>query len=154
TVPSAVRRDEKRIILAKVGLVLTLFLLTSLWSPTRADLIRTNPGRSFPDIAGDIVGSQTYTYDPITQTGTFALVNAPHLISLGPSVKDLFRMRPDWDGTLTQSLRMRLDRRGRLVDSPVNKFEIRGTVVINDQTYQGILLEGKPTAFGAVPHDA
>src|SRR5262249_8864634 len=77
------------------------------------------------------------------------LVNAPHLISLGPSVKDLVQMQPDRDGTLTQSLRMTLDRTGRLVDSPTNRFQIRGTVIIGDQTYQGILLEGKPTAFGA-----
>jgi hypothetical protein len=141
--------QRMRSVFAKVGLVLPLFLLSDIWPPARADLIRATPGRSFPDIAGDIVGTQSYTYDPITQTGTFALVNAPHLISLGPSVKDLIQMRPERDGTLTQSLRMKLDRRGHLVDSPANKFEIRGTVVINEQIYQGILLEGKPTAFGA-----
>jgi hypothetical protein len=134
---------------AQVGLVLSLLQLGTAWLPARADLIRPNPRRSFPDIAGDIIGTQTYTYDPITQTGTFALVNAPHLISLGPSVQDLFPMRPDQDGTLTQSLRMKLDRQGRLVESPANRFEIRGTVVIGDRTYEGILLEGKPTAFGA-----
>src|SRR5262249_39226226 len=43
---------------------------------------------------------------------------------------------------------------GRLVESPANRFEIRGTVVIGDQTYQGLLLEGKPTAFGAEAQDA
>src|SRR5262249_43671224 len=105
--------------------------------------------RSFPDIAGGLIGTQTYTFDPVTQTGTFDLVNAPHLISLGPSGKDMVQMLPEQDGTLRQSLRMKLDCRGRLVDSPFNKFEIRGMVVIGDRTYQGILLEGKPTAFGA-----
>lgn len=139
---------------ARVCLVVPVFLISSVWLPARADLIRVNAGRAFPDIAGDIVGSQTYTYDPATQTGTFALVNAPHLISLGPSVKDLVQMRPDCDGTLTQSLKMKLDRQGRLVASPANRFEIRGTVVIGDQTYQGLLLEGKPTAFGAGAQDA
>ena len=85
-----------------------------------------------------------------TQTGMFEVVNAPHLISLGPSVKDMVHMLPDHDGTLSQSLKMKLDRHGRLVKSPDNTFQIRGTVVIGDKTYQGLLLEGTPTAFGAV----
>jgi hypothetical protein len=146
--------QRMRCVIAKGGFLPPLFLLGSLGLPARADLIRTNPGRAFPDIAGDIVGNQTYTFDPITQTGTFALVNAPHLISLGPSVTDLVPMRPDQDGTLVQSLRMKLDRQGRLVDSPANRFEIHGTVVIGDRTYQGLLLAGRPTAFGAGAPDA
>ena len=119
-----------------------IVLLADVWSLARGDLIRSSPSRSFPDIAGDIVGAQTYTYDPVTQTGMFQVVNAPHLISLGPSAKDMVQMLPEQDGTLTQSLQMKLDRNGRLVNSPDNKFEIRGTVVIGDQTYQGLLLEG------------
>ncbi len=141
--------QRMRSVIVRAGLVLPLFVLGSVWLPARADLIRTKPGRSFPDIAGDIAGSQTYRYDPATQTGTFSLVNAPHLISLGPSDKDLVPMQPEKDGTLTQSLKMKLDREGRLIQSPLNRFEIRGTVVIGDRTYQGLLLEGKPTAFGA-----
>ena len=141
-------------LIGRVSLIVPVFLLSGVGLPARGDLIRPSAGRAFPDIAGDIVGSQTYTYDPTTQTGTFALVNAPHLISLGPSVQDLVQMRPDRDGTLTQSLRMKLDRQGRLVESPANRFEVRGTVVIGDQTYQGLLLEGKPTAFGAGTQDA
>jgi hypothetical protein len=124
-----------------------------LSSHARGDLIRSSPSRSFPDIAGDIVGTQTYTYDPVTQTGTFHLVNAPHLISLGPSTNDMVPMLPDLDGTLTQSLDMKLDRNGRLVNSPGNTFEIRGTVVIGDRTYRGLLLKGTPTAFGAETPD-
>jgi hypothetical protein len=136
-------------IIAKVGFVLAGFLLVSSWPPVRGDLIRSRAARSFPDIAGDIVGTQTYTYDPITQTGIFELVNAPHLIALGPSANEMVHLLPDRDGTLSQSLQMKLDRQGRLVESPSNKFQIRGTVVIGDRTYQGLLLEGRPTAFGA-----
>jgi hypothetical protein len=136
-------------VIARVGLTLFFVALTGLYSPVCGDLIRSKPERSFPDIAGDIVGVQTYTYDPISQTGTFAVVNAPHLISLGPSVKDMLNMLPGQDGTLSQSLLMKLDRHGRLIDSPNNKFEIRGKVIIGDKTYEGLLLEGKPTAFGA-----
>ncbi len=135
----------------RVGMVVFVLLGTvgDLMSQARGDLIRSSPSRSFPDIAGDIVGAQTYTYDPVTQTGMFQVENAPHLISLGPSVKDMVAILPEQDGTLSQSLRMKLDRHGRLVDSPSNKFQIRGTVVIGEQTYQGLLLEGTPTAFGA-----
>jgi len=140
-------------IIARVGVVASIVCLADVGSPARGDLIRSSPSRSFPDIAGDIVGAQTYTYDPVTQTGTFQFVNAPHLISLGPLVKDMVHMLPDQDGTLSQSLRMKLDRNGRLVASPNNMFQIRGTVVIGDQTYQGLLLEGRPTAFGAEVQD-
>ena len=52
-------------------------------------------------------------------------------------------MQPDRNGTLHQTLELKLDRCGRLVDSPLNRFEIRGTVIINDRVYQGVLLEGK-----------
>ncbi len=141
-------------VIVRAVFVLPLLVIGGAWLPARADLIRAQAGRSFPDIAGDIVGSQTYTYDPATQTGTFALVNAPHLISLGPSDEDLVPMQPQKDGTLTQSLRMKLDRKGRLIESPINRFVIRGTVVIGDRTYEGILLEGRPTAFGAGGQDA
>jgi hypothetical protein len=133
---------------ARTGLLLTVGFLAGYQPSAQADLIRAAPGRSFPDIAGDIGGSQTYVYDPATQTGTFALINAPHLISLGPSVKDLVPMQPDRHGTLTQTLELKLDRCGRLIKSPLNKFEIFGTVTINDKVYEGLLLKGSPTAFG------
>jgi hypothetical protein len=61
---------------------------------------------------------------------------------------------PDSDGTLLQSLQMKLDHKGKLVDDPQNRFEVRGTVIIGDRTYQGLLLEGKPTAFGAEEQSA
>jgi hypothetical protein len=143
-----------RSVIARAGLVLSLLFVGGAWLPARADVIRPKPGRTFPDIAGDIVGTQTYKYDPTTQTGTFALMNAPHLISLGPSDKDLVPMQPEKDGTLIQSLKMKLDSGGRLVESPANRFEIRGTVVIDNETYKGLLLEGKPTAFGVGGRDA
>ncbi len=128
-------------------------LILALARPASADLIRATPGRSFPDIAGDIGGSQTYVFDPATQTGTFTLRNAPHLISLGPSERDLVPVQPNTDGTLCQTLRVKVDRHGRIVDSPLNHFEIRGSVTIKDQPFTGILLEGTPTAFGIAEYD-
>jgi len=121
----------------------------SMASPAHADLIRPSSRRTFPDIAGDLVGTQTYTYDPSTKTGTFALTTTPHLIKLGPEFDAMIRMAPDQQGKLSQSLRMTLDAKGRLVDSPQNRFEIRGTVVIGDKTYEGLLLSGRPRSFGA-----
>jgi hypothetical protein len=145
--------QRMRSVFAPTGRLLPFLILAAIQPTARADLIRAAPGRSFPDIAGDIGGSQTYVYDPVTQTGTFALINAPHLISLGPKVKDLVPMEPDRHGTLTQTLELKLDCHGRLVDSPLNKFEIFGTVVINDRVYEGLLLKGRPTAFGIADHD-
>jgi hypothetical protein len=142
--------QRMRMAVSPFGLACLLVSLAVLWhSQARGDLIRSNPARSFPGIAGDIVGLQTYRYDPDTQTGTFEVQNAPHLVTLGRSAKDMFRMLPELDGTLTQSLQMKLDRYGRLVQSPVNRYEIRGKVVIGDRTYEGLLLEATPTAFGA-----
>jgi hypothetical protein len=133
----------------RVSFLMCLVVLAQAWSTARGDLIRTVPGRSYPDIAGDIVGTQTYTYDPSTQTGLFKVVNAPHLIALGPTIEDMVHMLPDADGTLSQMLKMKLDRHGRLVKSADNTFQIFGSVEIGKITYQGLLLEGKPTAFGA-----
>ena len=73
----------------RIGLLLLLYLLAGPQPPANGDLIRAAPGRTFPDIAGDIGGSQTYVYDPATETGTFALVNAPHLIALVRAGADL-----------------------------------------------------------------
>jgi hypothetical protein len=134
----------------RVSFLLFLVVLAHAWSNARGDLIRSAPGRSFPDIAGDIVGAQTYIYDALTGTGMFEVVNAPHLISLGPSLQDMVHMLPDANGTLSQLLKMKLDRHGRLVPSPENTFQIRGKVVIGKKTYEGLLLDGKPTAFGAL----
>ena len=56
---------------------------------------------------------------------------------------------PDQEGTLSQKLRLKLDQNGRVVDNPENRFQLYGSVVIGDQVYRGLLLEGRPTDFGA-----
>ena len=129
--------QRMRSVIARAGLVLPMLWIGGAWIPAHADLIRPKPGRAYPDIAGDIVGTQTYQYDPATRTGIFSLINAPHLISLGPADKDLVPMQPRKDGTLTQSLTMKLDGKGRLVESPDNMFEIRGSVVIGRRDLRG-----------------
>ncbi len=138
----------RRVILDLI-LVPILVLVTGMCWPVRGDLIRPKTARSYPDVAGDIVGSQTYTFDPASKTGTFQVVNAPQFIALGPKGNDMVDVTPDSDGTLRQTLQLKLDQNGKLVETPDNRFQLFGTVVIGDRVYRGLLLEGKPTAFGA-----
>ncbi|MDR3618468.1 MAG: PEP-CTERM sorting domain-containing protein [Paludisphaera borealis] len=139
-------RRKIRIPLVSGALVV---LLVGLCASTRGDLIRPHGFRSYPDIAGDIVGAQTYAFDPESQTGVFRVTNAPHVITLGPTGGNMVDVTPDHDGTLNESLQLTLDRDGRLVDEPGNKFELYGSVEIGGKVYKGLLLEGRPTAFGA-----
>ena len=120
----------------------------NVW-PARGDLIRPKTLRSYPDIAGDIVGSQTYTFDPGSRTGTFQVRNSPQFIALGPDGGEMVSVTPNQDGTLSQTLRLTLDQKGKLVPGTNNRFQLYGTVVIGDKVYEGLLLEGTPTAFGA-----
>ena len=141
--------QRMRSITWKLGLVPMFLLLTGISSSARGDLIRSRTSRSYPDIAGDIVGSQTYTFDPTSKTGTFQVVNAPQFIALGPNGSDVVNVTPNQDGTLSQKVQLKLDQNGRLVENADNQFQLYGTVVIGNQVYRGLLLEGKPTAFGA-----
>jgi hypothetical protein len=109
--------------------------------------------RSYPDIAGDIVGAQTYTFDPASKTGVFLVTSAPQLIALGPGGGDMVSVTPDQEGTLSQRLQLKLDQNGHVVDNPENRFQLYGTVVIGNRVYRGLLLEGRPTDFGAQPQN-
>jgi hypothetical protein len=132
----------------KLAPVLVFLIVTGVWGPARGDLIRPKAVRTYPDIAGDIVGSQTYTFDPASKTGTFQVTNSPQVIALGPTGSDMMKVSPDQEGTLSQTLQLRLNQNGQIVDNPENRFQLYGSVVIGNQVYQGLLLEGTPTAFG------
>jgi hypothetical protein len=141
--------QRMRSVILKLGLVMVCLTATGIWWPARGDLIRPKTSRTYPDIAGDIVGSQTYTFDPASRTGTFQVTNSPQLIALGPTGSDMMSVTPDQDGTLSQTLQLKLDQNGQIVDNPENRFQLHGSVVIGNQVYRGLLLEGTPTAFGA-----
>jgi hypothetical protein len=126
-----------------------LIVLAGLAPALRADLIRPHGYRAYPSIAGDMIGEQTYSYDPHTRTGVFRVSNAPHVIALGPGGRRMFDVMPDVGGTLEETLELTLDHDGRLVDQPDNAFELRGSVTIDGKVYEGVLLSGRPTAFGA-----
>ncbi|MGC8641321.1 MAG: PEP-CTERM sorting domain-containing protein, partial [Isosphaeraceae bacterium] len=114
----------------KHHLILVLLVLWGIWPPARGDLIRPKTLRSYPDIAGDIVGSQTYTFDPSSKTGTFQVRNSPQFIALGPDGGQMVSVTPNQDGTLSQTLQLTLDQNGRLVPGTNNHFQLYGTVVI------------------------
>ena len=140
--------QRMRSVIVKLGPVMVFLIVTGVWWPARGDLIRPKTSRTYPDIAGDIVGSQTYTFDPASQTGTFLVTNSPQLIALGPAGSNMSSVTPDQDGTLSETLQSTLNQNGQIVANPDNRFQLYGTVVIGNQVYRGLLLEGTPTAFG------
>jgi hypothetical protein len=140
--------QRMRRVLLKLTTVMIFLIATWAWWPARGDLIRPKTSRTYPDIAGDIVGSQTYTFDPASKTGMFQVTNSPQLITLGPAGNDMMSVKPDREGTLSQTLQLRLNQKGQIVDNPENRFQLYGSVVIGNQMYNGLLLEGTPTAFG------
>ncbi len=126
-----------------------LLALSGFASAPRADLIRPHGVRAYPNIAGEMAGEQTYSYDPRTRTGVFRVSTAPHVLALGPGGVRMFDVMPDVEGTLKETLELTLDHDGQLVDQPENAFELRGSVTIDGKVYEGVLLTGRPTAFGA-----
>lgn len=138
------RNDTGRIVF-----VLVLVTLGGVDASVRGELIRPRNVRTYPDIAGDIVGEQTYSFDAETRTGVFRVTNAPHVIALEPGGRALIDVMPDLEGTLNETLQLTLDSDGKIVDQPDNRFELYGSVTIEGKLYEGLLLEGRPTAFGA-----
>ncbi len=136
-----------RSLIATAGVTLACVLV--FVSPAPAELIRPKTVRAYPDIAADINGVQTYTYDPVTETGTFQVTNTPYLLAVDPSKAGELQIEPNDDGTRRQVVSLMLDRNGHLVEDPENSYALYGTVVLAGQTFSGLLLEGKPTAFGA-----
>ncbi len=140
--------QRMRSTIGKIGTVMIFLIVTGVCWPARGDLIRPRTARTYPDIAGDIVGSQTYTFDPASQTGTFQVTNSPQLIALGPRGSEMSSVTPDQEGTLSQTLQLTLNQDGQIVANPDNRFQLYGSVVIGSQVYRGLLLEGTPTSFG------
>jgi hypothetical protein len=131
---------------------LTVLILAISASTTSAALLRPNDTREYPDITAFANGYQTYTYNPSTQTGVFQVSNVPFLLTSGTTASGGFVESPisaTSENLQTQTLTAVLDANGNLVSSPLNSFQVYGTVVIAGQTYTGLLLSGTPTAFGS-----
>lgn len=117
-----------------------------------ADLLRPKDTREFPDLTAFANGYQTYSYDSASRTGTFQLANVPFLLTQGKNTDGSFNetnIGKTDDGIQTQKITAVLDANGKLVDSPLNTFQVYGKVVLDGQTYSGLLLQGTPTAFGS-----
>jgi hypothetical protein len=143
-----------RRIVARASLVLALATLLGFGSSRRAaaDLIRPNATQAFPDIQGNIVGTQTYTYNSTTQTGTFQVNNAPVLMAIGPQTTNEYFVTDTASQIRSQSIQVKLDSSGNLLNDAGNSFSMYGSVTIGNQTFSGLLLQGTPTAFGFDPH--
>jgi hypothetical protein len=131
---------------------LTALIFAGLATSSPAALLRPNDSREYPDITAFANGYQTYTYDPASQTGVFQISNVPFLLTSGQNSDGTFNqsnVTPTADNIQSQTLTAVLDSHGNLVASPLNSFQVYGTVVIGDQTYTGLLLSGTPSAFGS-----
>jgi hypothetical protein len=130
----------------------TLLIHALVGSTASAALLRPNDTREYPDVTAFANGYQSYTYNPQTQTGVFQLSNVPFLLTSGTTANGGFvesNIGATTDNLQSQTLTAVLDQNGNLVSSPLNSFQVYGTVVIGGQTYTGLLLSGTPTAFGS-----
>lgn len=139
--------QRMRSLFARAGL--PLVLMVGLGAEVSAELIQSPGGRAYPDLAGAITGTQQYTYHPSTQTGTLQVTNTPFLLTMGPSTANEVVVQPNSDGMRSQVINLKLDPNGRLVSDPGNSYSLYGTVVVDGKTFQGLLLQATPTAFGA-----
>lgn len=138
-------RMRRFVVLA--GLALAAF--SGLAEQASAALINPNAGRAYPDVAADINGVVTYTYNPTSHTGTFNVTNTPYLIAGGPTASQEFDILPDSNGIRQQTLNINLDKNGNLIAGSGNTYSLYGSITTNGQTFSGLLLSGTPTAFGS-----
>lgn len=135
--------------ITRFGAALTLAFSAFFGSSEgEAALIRPDARQSFPDLSGDIVGSQTYVFDSVAKVGTFKVNNTPTLLAVGPNASSEHFVLDSAETIRSQSLWLRLDSNGNLLNDPSNSFALYGTVTVGGQTYSGLLLEGIPTQFG------
>ena len=120
--------QRMRSIIGKLARVMVVLIVTGVWWPARGDLIRPKASPTYPDIAGDLVGSQTYTYDPTTKTGTFQVTNSPQLFVLGPPGDDMAKVltQPGGDAQPDPPADAQPERQAR-ARNPDNRFQLYGT---------------------------
>jgi PEP-CTERM motif len=134
--------------LVLVGLAVSSITFAS--QSASAALLKPNADRSFPDISADINGKVNYTYDSSAGNGLFNVTNTPYLIAGGPTSNLEFNVQPDANGIRQQILNVALDSSGNiLANDPRNSYQLFGSVTANGQTFTGLLLQGKATAFGS-----
>jgi hypothetical protein len=147
-----------------IGSGIILGILALLPVPTRGDLLKVTEPLSYPVIAADVNGRITYEYDASSGRGTFSMRNTPVLLASGSAQNSYneFTIDATSGGDRYQSLRFQIDpTTGQLVDDPSNSYKLYGKVTalvpnaaapdkLTNLTFEGLLLEGKPQAFGSV----
>ncbi len=137
--------------LVKTGLTLVLAATLGPADAARADLLRPNAAQSFPDLAGDAAGAQNYSYNNATRTGTFVVNNAPSILALGTGVSGEALVDDAPGQVRGETIQVKLDSAGHLVNDPANSFSVYGSVTIAGENFSGLLLQGTPTGFGWSP---
>lgn len=137
----------------RAGFILTGCLALGLGLPTgvRGDLIRPDAAQSFPDLSGDIVGTQNYAYDKTSGRGLFQVNSAPSILALGPKQSSEFYVYDLPGQARSQSIQMTLDSTGHLISGSGNSYSLYGSVTVAGQSYSGLLLQGTPDQFGYLP---
>lgn len=140
-----------RYLVAKAGLTLALTSF-GLSGVATADLLKPNAAQSFPDLSGDIVGTQNYTYNASTGTGTFVVNNSPSILALGPQASSEYYVNDITGGAArSQSIDLTLNSSGQLVTGGSNTYTLYGSVTVDGHNYSGLLLSGTPDQFGYLP---
>lgn len=148
-----------------IGLAAGTVILTA--APAKAELIRNKPPLVYPDLAAfNVNGKVDYNWNESTNQGVFNVTNMPVMIA-GDSTNeyDINPVLPvaggdnSMAGVRQQNLTMTLDSSGNLVSGATQHYELWGSVVtpemvvngqvVPSQTFNGLLLEGTPTAFGS-----
>jgi len=127
-------------------------IVSALNQSASADLLRPKDTQEYPELTAFANGYQNYSYDPNAKVGVFQLSNVPFLLTQGINTDGSFNqsnVTKSDDGIQSQKVTAVLDSNGHLVDSPLNTFQVYGKVVLDGQTYSGLLLQGTPTAFGS-----
>ena len=135
-----------------VHTTLLLFLVCPLTAS--ASLILPDPAGSYPDLSAGLHGSVDYTFDPAASTGLLDIESAPYMFSLGDDPSQKFPVSADSNGDLSESLQLTLNSQGDIVTTsagePLNgSYNVYGSVTVNGQTYDGLLISGTPVAFGS-----
>lgn len=127
-----------------------LLALTAVFgaSTAQAELFypSTTP-QKYPDIVANLGKGVSYSYDSSVQQGVFHLKNTAYVLVTGTGSNDEFDIDPSKDGSRYQVLNITLDKNGNYVNDPGNLYQVYGSVTANGQTYNGLLLQGKPIDF-------
>jgi hypothetical protein len=149
---SHLHRMPCRHALTPAGLTLTLAFSLSLLAPqhsAQADLLRPGATQSFPDTAGQLNGTLSYQFDPVTGVGTLQVNSAPAILAIGPNLADEVYVNDPPNQSRSETIQVKVDASGDFLSAASgNLFTMYGTVTVGGKTYSGLLLQGTPSGFG------